>query len=388
MWSARQIGMVQATHEASGVSALSNRQLKVLVISTNSDEAGAPIHVETIVRSLSEKVEFAVVFGESGPVADRLRAAGIEVQVVPGIRSRLSPLEDARALRRLTRAARQIQPDLIHAHSAKAGMLGRLVAAKLAVPCLYTVHGWGWRGMSPSKAAVVWLIERLLTRAPRAYYSFVARSVEDDGRRLLRIRPDRSKVIYNGAPDLSVREAPHGVLRIVMPARVSDAKDHEAIIRAFERVNGDTELVLCGGGTCDAAFLEKARLWAPNSFDRIRFLGQRSDVAEILASSHIFALISRYEALPLSIIEAMRSSRAVVATNVGGVGELIQDEISGLLVPVGDVGAITRAFERLKDERLRSELSARARVRYEKEFRADVMSERTLTFYQEIAGCT
>ena len=76
--------------------------LRVIVLSTNSDEAGAPLHVETLIKGLQNKIEFMVLFGEYGPVAERLKKLGVIVKIVPEMRSRLSPIKDIKALRKIS----------------------------------------------------------------------------------------------------------------------------------------------------------------------------------------------------------------------------------------------------------------------------------------------
>lgn len=360
--------------------------MKVLVLCTNSDEAGAPVHVETLISELRREVDFATVFGEEGPVAARLHARGIPVEVVPEMRSSISPLRDVRAYRALSRHVARIGPDLIHAHSSKAGMLARLLAVSHGRPCLYTVHGWGWRGLGRVGGGLVYGLERVLALGlPGGRYVYVSRSVEDEAGRVLRIPRERGRVIYNGVPDLGRRPEPVGPLRIVMPARVTRAKDHESLVRAFERLDDDTQLILCGGGTDSEAFRADLRRWAPSRHVRVDGLGQREDVPDLLHGAHVFALISHFEALPLSIIEAMSAGKAIVASNVGGVGELIEHGVNGLLVPAGDVGAIAEALRTLRDPETRGRLGAAARATYADRFTAATMSSKLLELYRSLA---
>lgn len=361
--------------------------MRVLVVCTHSDEAGAPLHVETVIAALEGEVEFSAVFGEEGPVAERLRARGVPVELAPGMRSSISPLRDLRAYRALSRHIARIQPDLIHAHSSKAAMLARVAALRHGRPCLYTVHGWGWRGLGRVAGGLVYALERLLALAmPRAGYVYVSRSVEREAWGVLGIPERRGRVIYNGVHDLGVRPEPEGRLRILMPARVSRAKDHESLVRAFERLDFDAELVLCGGGTETGEFRDALRRWAPSRHDRVLGLGQRGDVPELLHGAHVLALISHFEALPISIIEAMSAARSIVATDVGGVGELIEPGVNGLLVPRGDVAAIAAALTSLRDAETRARLGAAARRAYAGRFTAEAMAAELLGVYRGLVG--
>lgn len=360
--------------------------MKVLMLSTNADLAGAPMHVLTLMRSLRQRVEFLAVFGEHGPVADRLAELGIPVRIVPTMRSRLSPWQDIATLRSVARLARDFGPDLLHSHSSKAGMIGRLVAWRLGLPSLYTVHGWGWRGQGRFAGALITGIERALRFVPNGSYLFVSQSVAHEGRSRLALPATSGRIVLNGVDDLGASdELPAPPLRILMPARVTLAKDHETLVRAFEALDHSAgwELVLCGHGTDSPAFIEQMRVWAPTRHPHVRVLGQRDDIDQWLRQAHVFALISRFEALPISIIEAMSAGRAIVASHTGGVPELIEPERTGKLVPVGDVPALVRALDSLRALPERQRLSRGARAAYESRLGSSAMADLVWHAYRD-----
>jgi glycosyltransferase involved in cell wall biosynthesis len=359
--------------------------MRVLILCTNSDEAGAPIHVQTLILSLRNEITFFAVFGEEGPVAERLREHGIAVEIVPKMRSRINLIDDAKAFCAVSRHVDSFQPDLIHAHSSKAGMLGRLASLYHRIPCLYTVHGWGWRGLGKIGGGLVYILERLLSVAVRSSsYIYVSRSVEYEAQTILGISKSRGKVIYNGAADLEPQPERCTTMRILMPARVTAAKDHESLIKAFEQLDFDAELWLCGGGTDKEDFLLKLRILAPTRNQAIRTLGPRSDVSKLLQETHVFALISNFEALPISIIEAMSAGKAIVASDVGGVSELIVSGVNGLLVPKNDVASIAAAFTSLRDPHLRAMFAKNARMTYGEKFTAKRMAVELKQSYMQL----
>lgn len=363
-------------------------KLKVLVLSTNSDLAGAPIHVQTIVEGLGEQVEFYVIFGEEGPVRERLASLGFKTFVVPEMRSSISPFRDLKALNRLADEMRKFKPDLIHAHSTKAGMLGRLLCLRFGVPSIYTVHGWGWRGLSKRNSKLVLFIEKILSRVGNASYIYVSRSVQNEAFVKLGLAANRGSVIYNGVRDVIGKSDLVATLTLMMPARVSSAKDHECLVKAFDRLEGDVSLVLCGGGTNDPNFISKLKVWSPNRFNRIICMGERSDIPSLLNSSDIFLLISNFEALPLSIIEAMSASKAIIATDVGGVSELIQDGFSGILVQKNNVDDVFSAINTMLDAEQRKSYGANARADYLKKFTDRMMLDSIYDFYlRAYASC-
>lgn len=358
-------------------------RMRVLILCTNSDEAGAPVHVETLINRLKDSSKFLAVFGEEGPVADRLRRSGTAVEIIPEMRSAISPVKDIRALQRLVAITQSFEPDIIHCHSSKAGMLGRLVAARFGIASVYTVHGWGWRGLGPFGFFAVWFIEKCLSYLPGTGYVFVSKSVECDASRTLGLRTPRSKVIYNGVEDLQVAPSVESQLTIFMAARVSDAKDHESLVRAFEVSPKASSLILCGTGTDTDSFRRSVKEWAPRRAIDVKCLGQRSDVPQLLRQCHIFALISNYEALPISIIEAMSAGKAIIASEVGGVSELLINGVSGLLVKKGDVAAIAACIDQLGAPARRRTLGIQARRSYEDRFTASKMASAVLDLYHK-----
>ena len=247
-------------------------------------------------------------------------------------------------------------------------MIGRLACFILGVPSIYTVHGWGWRGFGSFKTKLVFLIEKILSRLKGVFYIYVSRSVELEAIQKLGIKKDMGTVIYNGVPDLGFCPEPEHGFSIFMAARVCDAKDHETLIKAFESLDMPSKLYLCGEGTNSNQFLKQIKYWAPHRFSDVISLGVRSDVRDILKTINVFALISNFEALPISIIEAMSSARAVVATDVGGVSELISSGKEGLLVQVGNVEMLADALSQLFSKQLRDKLAFNARERYVREF--------------------
>lgn len=356
--------------------------IKVMIICTNADQAGAPIHVETLVSGLMDKVDYSVVFGEAGPVYERLSAKGVKVAVIPQLRSKLNPYLDIIAIIKLLKLIKCSKPDLLHAHSSKAGMLARIGTLLTSIPCVYTVHGWGWRGLGAISSFIVCLIEKVLSKTPRSRFIYVARDVANDAQRKLKIPDENGCVIYNGTRDIGVtRTSSSHRFRIIMLARVSAAKDHESLVRAFDAVECDAELILCGAGTNEHAFLKKLHIWAPHARARIRALGERSDVAELLHNSDAFVLASHFEALPISIIEAMSAGLPIIATNVGGVAELISDGHSGCLVERGNVDQIVCALKRILQHDFASKIGSNARKSYESNFTSALMLNRTYDVY-------
>jgi glycosyltransferase involved in cell wall biosynthesis len=368
------------------ISSLSKARMKILIISTNADEAGAPRHVESIVNGLRSEFQFNLIFGEDGPVSDRLKRGGCIVHVIKEMRTAINPANDLIAFIKIAKLIRAYQPDIVHCHSAKAGMLGRICAFLYRKKWLYTVHGWGWRGVTTFTKRLVIFIEKILSKLPRGFYIFVAQDVQNDALKVLKINPQQGVVIYNGvlSIDAALSDTKNSLV-VMMPARVCSAKDQLSLILALESLNdSNVRLVLCGTGTDSPKFVELATKLAPNTHKFISFLGQRSDMPNIYSQCHVVALISNFEALPLSIIEAMSCSRAVIATSVGGIPELIKTGENGILVRPKSVSDIVEALKMCKDENVRLNLGKKARKTYDIKFAEKLMLTSVANTYHSL----
>ena len=170
----------------------------------------------------------------------------------------------------------------------------------------------------------------------------------------------------------------------MMVARFGAQKDHPTLLRALSGLmEHPWELDLIGDGPLMAQMESLAA--SLGIAGRVRFLGQRMDVDQILASAQVSLLVTNWEGLPLSILEAMRAGLPVVASSVAGIGEAVSDGETGYLVPRGDVELLRDRVERLlTDPMLRLRLGRGGRARYEQHFTLDHFVGRTLAVYQEV----
>ena len=159
-------------------------------------------------------------------------------------------------------------------------------------------------------------------------------------------------------------------------ARLEPQKDHRTLIEAA-RLVPEAEFVIVGDGELRGE-LERLAAGA-----RVRFMGAREDVPELLASFDVFAFPSRFEGLCLAVIEAQAAGVPVVATPVGGIRETVVEGETGLLVPTGDPAALAAATRRLLEDRPAAEaMAAEAKRRVRERFSLERMVEATLRLYR------
>jgi glycosyltransferase involved in cell wall biosynthesis len=364
--------------------------LKIAYIVTRADPiGGAQIHVRDLAVAMRGRGHSVVVLvGGSGPYLDDLRARGLDTVVLRHLTVPIRPLQDLRAFRELRAALVKFNPDLVAAHSAKAGVIGRMVARVLRVPVVVTTHGWSFTtGVPPLRAAVYRWIERVTGPFPADRTITV--SEYDRGLALrARILPaHRVVTVHNGMPDVapSLKADPARTPpRLVMVARFGPQKDHSTLLRALSELRDNPwELDLVGEGPLLAQM--EALASSLGIRERVHFLGQRMDVDRILAEAQISLLVTNWEGFPLSILEAMRAALPVVASAVGGVGESVRDGETGYLVPAGEVGPLReRIRQLLADPALRVRLGARGRAAYEEHFALDQAVSKTLAVYRDV----
>ena len=361
--------------------------MKIAYIVTRADPiGGAQIHVRDLAVAMQSRGHAVLVLtAGQGPFLDDLRSRGIETVILEHLTVPIRPWQDLRALREMRAVLVPFGPDLVAAHSAKAGVVGRMAARLLGIPVIVTTHGWSFTtGVPRFRAAVYRGIERLTG----LFAADMTITVSEYDRQLA-IRSgvlpaNRMVTVHNGMPDVAPasRATPgQSPVRMVMVARFGAQKDHPTLLKALAELQDvPWELDLVGEGplTADTQALA-ASLGIAN---RVHFLGQRMDVERILSEAQLSLLVTNWEGFPLAILEAMRAGLPVVASAVGGVGESVRDGETGFLVPAREVAPLRdRLRLLLTDPALRSRMGAEGRAVYEREFTLDHTVTNTLAVY-------
>jgi glycosyltransferase involved in cell wall biosynthesis len=285
---------------------------------------------------------------EKGVVCERLSGLGREI----------APLRDLRALMGLHRLFRMWRPSVVHTHTAKAGLLGRLAARWAGVPVIvHTYHGHVLRGyFSPTTTAVFrWLEARLASLADSLVV--VSESVKQDLADLGVAPASKIRVIPLGLDLAHLSGAlPRGTLRremgigdetplVGMVGRLVPIKDVPTFLEAARLVREsglDARFALIGDGEARPA-LEGVclRLGLARA---VSFLGWRADLAAVYGDLDVVVNSSLNEGTPVALIEALAAGRPVVATRVGGTPDLLGDEARGRLVPPAEPARLSAAI--------------------------------------------
>jgi Glycosyltransferase len=305
----------------------------------------------------------------------RLRATDLPIRLLPALRRATRPTDDLRALAALVDAIREFRPDLVHTHDLRAGRLGRIAAVACRVPLrVHSFHEYPVvSGRSPTLTRLALGAERALARTNHALVVVNAR-VRDELLAARIGRPAQYTVIPPGVslppvPDRAEARrrlglgGPGPVVAYVGPVTAAKRLDRMlSVARAVRRVMPDVHFVVCGTGDRLAATVAAA-----SAADlSVTFLPWRPDVEVVYAAADLVLLTSDREGTPLTLIEAAQAGRPVVATDVGGVAEVVRHGRTGLLCDRADLDGLCRAVLRLlgdADLRRRMGRAAQAEVR-------------------------
>lgn len=353
---------------------------------TKGEAGGAQTHVLELCRALQSRVRFSAAIGHDGaatPLGQALQAQGVPVTALPALGNSLHPLRLWRAVRDLLRLIRAQRPDLIHVHSAVAGVVARVAGKISQTPVVYTVHGFGFKPQAPR------LQRRYARWAESLLAAWTTRMIcvsthEQTLAQQLPLDPARVSVIPNAVADSAERaDAGRSPASLVMVARMAAPKRHDLLLQALALLQAQglrPATHLLGDGPLRSALQSQCQ---QAGLDHVHLAGDVQDVAQQLARHQIFVLLSDHEGLPISVIEAMRAGLAIVASRLPGLEELITHEADGLLVDATPA-AVAQALQRLlHDAALRQRLGETARAGYTQRFQPEAMAREVLAVYEE-----
>ena len=355
--------------------------VRVMIVIHGLETGGAEMMVLHLARELSRAghpVRVVSLHGDDTDVAGLMRRAGVDVVALNKAGG-----PDPRTVLRLRAQMRDFSPTVVHTHLPVLEYV--LPAARLygrRVGIIHTVHNL-------ARAETRHRVLRAVNR--RAFsHGVVPVALNEEVRssicREYALPPSAVPVVGNGI-DLDAfrgpqRRGPRGAgARLLCVARLAPAKNHALLLQTVTRLREsgrDVSLTLVGDGPLRGALEERAR--ELGIFERVRFAGRRTDTPAFYRDCDLFVLLSDYEGMPMSIIEAMASGLPVVATRAGGVGELVDDGVSGALVEA-DAAAAAEAIAAICDDpALYARLSAGA-VRTSSRYSATAMMEKYVGLY-------
>jgi glycosyltransferase involved in cell wall biosynthesis len=316
-------------------------RIKVLHLRSSGGFYGAERSIVALCRALRDSCDLTVVcFDEGGKekaLLQQAAEAGCSTASIP----------TAGAVRHVRRML-QDGAAILHCHDYKADLLGRFAARGLPVGLVATAHGW--TGATLRLRLYEWMDRRALTH----FHRVVAVSEESLARLAhVGIPPERLALVRNaldGVSPVPARSPKNAVPVVVSVGRLSREKGHRFLLEAcshLARRGRNVRLAIAGSGPDLDSLISLARRLGIT--DRVLFLGHQDNVGDLLASADVFVLPSLKESLPLALLEACAAGVPAVASGVGGVGEVVTDGRTGLLVWPGDSHSLADAIQMLLD---------------------------------------
>ncbi|MEU5877477.1 glycosyltransferase [Spirillospora sp. NPDC047279] len=318
----------------------------------------------------------AVANAAAGDLTPQAHAAGMEIVQVRPLVPQISPRDDLAALRTLTRVLAEGRYDVVHTHSAKGGVIGRVAAARAGVPrIVHTWHGFPFNEFQSWGRRRVYIgLERIAAKHTDAFLAIGSETITT-ALRLGLATPERIRLswpavdttAYTTVPGSRAQarrrlDLPLGVKVVGSVGRLTFQKGPEIFVRALAELPDDVFGLWVGGGPMAG---ELARLTARLGVqERMRWLGYRDDVADVLPAFDVMAMASRWEGLPCVLVEAISAGVPLVATAVPSNQDLVLAGETGLLVPPQDHRQFARAVGHLLDDpAAASRMAERARDR-------------------------
>jgi lipopolysaccharide/colanic/teichoic acid biosynthesis glycosyltransferase/glycosyltransferase involved in cell wall biosynthesis len=368
-----------------------------MLVITRGEIGGAQHHVLSLCQSLLPRVHFTVVIGESAgsALATQLQALGVRVVELPSLRESMQPWRLYQALQQLVHVVHEHQPDLLHAHSAIAGLITRLAGHMTHTPAIYTVHGFAFKPQAP------WLRRHVSQWIERHMIGYTDSMIcvsqyERELALLLGLDDHKIHTIPNGIASLPLDSTPSQptpfaqtdiaihTQRLIMVARMSAPKRQDLVLRAVallkQQLGYELPITFVGSGPL---LQQHQRLGDELGLEDVTWLGDVDNVNELLTQHDIFVLISDHEGMPLTVLEAMRAGKPIVASDLPGIREQILHSQDGLLCANTPQDVAAEILQLLRDPFLAQRLGQAAQLQFQHAFTVERMAEKVLHVYAQ-----
>lgn len=360
--------------------------MKIVQLITHMHEiGGAQVHVRDLSKRLAQDGHrISILYGEEKKLADELYVNEIEYIPIKHLIRKLHLVKDCLAFFDMRKSLKQMNPDLVAIHSSKAGILGRLACWSLKIPFVFTAHGWAFTdGVEKNKQLFYRRLEKWIGKITKKVITVC------DYDRILALQHQvltsaKLETIHNGVMDQSKSNinqlVPNEMVKILMVARFDTPKKHLELLEALYLIKDLNWYMIFAG---DGRLKEQCAQYVQeqNMGHKVTFLGNHSNVSELLMDADIFVLTSSWEGLPLSILEAMAHGLPIVASNVGGVKEAVRNSENGFLIHYNLPELLSILIE---NPLLRKKMGKKSREIYETSFTFERMYYKTFLTYKNL----
>lgn len=361
--------------------------MKIIYLITKSEAGGAQTHLADLCRYFKvQGHQILVMGGGNGWLKEECGKIGVQYQSNEYFSNSANPLGICRAIKEIKKCADEFQPDIVHCHSSAAAFLGRL-AVKGKYKTIYTAHGWGFNlGMNPLLRISVLLAEKMVAGYTDKYIC-VSEFVKKLGLKYSLAPENKFTVIYNGVKieDREVILKNDDKINLIFIGRLAEPKKPELAIKAIGLLPADLKNKIKFTIIGDGPKKEFLRQTAGQEKAEVDFKGtlSREKSMEELSRADIFVFVSAWEGFPYTILEAMSVGLPVVASDVGGVAEAV-DESNGFLIE-NEAGKISEVLLKLiNNKELRLRLGQKGKDRIKRDFSLEKMLNEIEKVYLQV----
>ncbi len=354
--------------------------MKILHIITNTELGGAQkVCIDLCNSAIKDGHEVAVASMAGGYLWGQLPSE-VNQYFLKNLVKPIKPLKDIKVVFELLKVKKEFKPDIIHLHSSKAGVLGRIIGLGMKNRVVYTVHGFD----------SIRLVHRIFLPLERILQHFCGAivGVSDYDNKNLKSEKITKNVstIYNGISELSINKEssfPFEVSnkKVVMTiARIAPPKQFDLFLNVARNFGTDYLFIWIGG----EPNLSLEDIY--NKYDvpeNVKLMGDVPNASKYINLCDLFVLFSNFEGLPMTIIEAMSQKKAIVASDVGGIYELV-DDTNGKLIK-NDVDEATNAIKAiLEDNSKKKNMEIESYNKYNMNFTLEKMWESYKNIYEKL----
>lgn len=370
---------------------------KILYLITQSEWGGAQRYVLDLAESM--KQDFDVSIAAGGPDGAGLSSMTGSIPFYPlkNLVREINPIKDVKAFFEIRALLKKIQPQILHLNSSKVGVLGALASLRLGIKVIYTVHGWVFLEPMPTWKRWFYIFcEKISCRLHQATILLSQKELEIA--KANKLACGKTKIIGHGieTPKFLPKEEARDKLQKILGRQIYnesfwigtianfyETKDPANLVNALKKINENFLSIIIGDGPLyrDIEHL----INKVNLSGKIFLVGSMLEASSLLKAFDIFVLPSAKEGFPYVILEAMAAGLPIVATSVGAIPEMIENEKSGLLVPPRNPDLLRSAILKiLKDRNLRFSLGKGAEMEFSQKFSKEKMISEIQNLYNQL----
>lgn len=348
--------------------------MRILHVITELDNMyGAQRHlVECVKDHVLKGHTCKIISGKTGIASNQLGKYNIEITCISSLRNSYFIVNDIQAINSIGKEINQFRPDIVISHSSKAGILTRIACRLKRIPNIFTVHGWSFEKGTPFLQFISGYVIEYLLKGISDKYFCVSEHTAAFGQKILGIKKEKVLVCPNihekrilSAPDTTIYN------NILMVAGFRKQKDHSTAVKAMDIIvnvhnRKDIHLTLIGDGP-ERKYIESL-IQNYNLSNYINLAGETTEIDKFYKSCDVVILPTHYEGLPIALIEAIQHAKPIIATNVSGVSEIVQEGYNGNLIAENDSNALADLLIKYYDENLFYEFGGNALKVYSDKF--------------------